>query len=50
MICWAIKNGVPFDVAHSMELDELVAYAITFGKLENGNKPWDWDNMRWIDK
>lgn len=37
-------------MAHSLEVPELLAYAITFGKLENGNKDWDWDRMMFIDK
>lgn len=50
MICWAIKNGVPFDVAHSLEEWELLAYAITFAQLKNGNQEWDWDSMSFIER
>lgn len=45
-----MKNGVPFDVAHSMDGWELLAYGIVFGKLENGNKEWDWDSMTFLDR
>ncbi len=50
MTCWAIKNGVPFDVAHSLDPGELLAYAITFAQLDNGNKEWDWDRMTFFDR
>lgn len=45
-----IKNGVPFDVAHSLDEDELVAYSIVFAQMENGNKEWDWDYMAFIER
>jgi hypothetical protein len=45
-----IKNGVPFDVAHALEQWELMAYAVSFAKLDNGDKEWDWDNMGFIDR
>jgi len=50
LICWSIKNGVPFDVAHSLSEGELLGYAITFAQLDNGNKTWDWDNMKFLEK
>lgn len=50
MVCYAIKNGVPFDVAHAMPDWQLLAYVISFGQFENGNQTWDWDNMRFIEK
>lgn len=49
-MCWAIKHGVPFDVAHAMDDWELLAYAITFAKLENSAQQWDWDRMTFIEK
>jgi len=45
----AIKNGVPFDVAHCMDWQELYGYAIVFAQLENG-KEWDWDRMAFIER
>lgn len=50
MVCWAIKNGVPFDVAHCMDQWELKAYAITFAQLENGGQDWDWDGDKFFPK
>jgi hypothetical protein len=50
MVCWAIKNGVPFDVAHSLEEGELLAYWIVFGQLQNGNQEWDWGRMDFIER
>lgn len=49
-MCWAIKNGVPFDVAHEMYDWELLAYGIVFAQLENGNKTWDWNDMRFLER
>jgi hypothetical protein len=45
-----MKNGVPFDVAHAMEDWELLAYAISFAKLDNGNREWDWDKMSFLER
>ncbi len=28
---------------------ELLGYAISFAKLKNGDKTWDWDRMNFID-
>ena len=50
MVCWAIRNGVPFDVAHALDEGELLAYTIAFSQFENGNLSWDWDSMRFIEK
>jgi hypothetical protein len=40
-----VKNGVPWDVAHSLEAEPRLAYVIYFGQLEGG--VWDWDAMDW---
>src|SRR5258708_29887009 len=29
---------------------ELIAYAIIFAQLENGNKEWNWDSMSFVDR
>lgn len=50
MICWCIHHGVPFDVAHSLDDVELLAYTIKFSQFENGNLTWDWQNMRFVEK
>ena len=49
MVCWCIKNGVPFDVAHALYDHELLAYTINFSKQENGNQTWDWEEMKFIE-
>jgi hypothetical protein len=50
MVCWTIKNGVPFDVAHEMPDWMLLAYSIVFAQLKNGHREWDWDNMRFLER
>lgn len=50
MVCWAVTNGVPFDVAHEMSEWELLAYFITFAQFKNGHLEWDWNNMRFLEK
>lgn len=45
-----VKNGVPYDVAHCLEVHELMAWSITFAQFENGNKEWDWDKQAFIEK
>ncbi len=42
---WLVKNGVPYDVALSMDEIELAAHTIVFGECE-GNV-WSWDSMAW---
>lgn len=50
MLCWCIKNGVPFDTAHNLSEGELLAYTIKFTQFENGNLEWDWDGLRFIER
>lgn len=50
MIHWCIRNGVPYDVAYSLEYSELLATVIVFSQFENGGLEWDWDAMRFIPK
>lgn len=42
---YLIKNGVPFDVAWTMEDHYVLAYCVTFGKAE-GNE-FDWASRSW---
>lgn len=49
-MCWAISNGVPFDVAHAMDEWELLAYAITFAQHKNGDQEWDWERMTFVER
>lgn len=41
---WLIKNGIPYDVALSLDDEELFAYCIIFSELE-GSK-FNWKLMR----
>jgi hypothetical protein len=50
MVCFAIQNGVPFDVAHAMDHWELLAYIVNFAQLKNNNQEWDWDRMTFIER
>lgn len=49
-ILWAVRNGVPYDVAYVLTEAELAAHAIVFSQFENGNLEWDWEGMRFIPK
>jgi hypothetical protein len=40
-----VKNGVPFDVALSLDDIDRTAYCIIFGGFE-GHK-WNWSRMEW---
>jgi hypothetical protein len=48
MICWIVKNGVPFDVAYNLDESELLAYWVTFAQFET-TKQWDWDSMSFVE-
>lgn len=50
MIHWAIRNGIPYDVAYSLDYQELLATAIVFAQFENGGQDWDWETMKFIEK
>jgi len=50
MILWIIKNGVPYDVAHSLYDWELLAYFVVFAQFENGNLEFDWEKFRFIER
>lgn len=43
-----IRNGVPFDVAHSLGSAERLAYIVAFGEAEGGE--FDWSQMRWVKR
>lgn len=40
-----VRNGVPFDVAFSLEADERTAWIVVLGELDG--RVWDWGAMRW---
>lgn len=41
---WLVHNGVPFDVAFSLQERERLAFAIAFSSFEG--RKFDWDDMR----
>jgi len=43
-----VKNGVDFDVAHSMEPFEVMAHTIAFGEFEGGE--FDFHAFRWKER
>jgi hypothetical protein len=43
-----VKNGIPFDVAFSAELDWVMAAGVVFGEFEGGK--FDWQRMQWADR
>lgn len=46
-ILWLVKNGVPYDVAFSLDPTELQAYTIIFGEFEG--KKFNWGSMQFED-
>ena len=42
---WLVKNGVPYDVAFSLDPVDRMAYTIIFGQMEG--KQWDWNSLSW---
>jgi hypothetical protein len=45
---WLIKNGIPFDIAMSIDVAEGKAWAVIFGQFEGGE--YDWAANRWKDR
>lgn len=45
---WLVKNGVPFDVAFSLDEAERLGWSIIFGQFEGGE--WDWNSRSWRRK
>jgi hypothetical protein len=44
---WLVKNGVPFDVAFSLDEITRAAWCIRFGQLDG--RKFDWRAMEWED-
>jgi hypothetical protein len=42
---WLVKNGIPYDIAASLDFVEAKAWAIIFGTFEGGS--YDWRSDRW---
>jgi len=43
-----VKNGVPFDVAFSLEIEDRLAWVVAIGTLDGG--AFDFGAMRWRDQ
>jgi len=41
-----VKNGVPWEIANGMDLEERKGMGIIFGRFESG-KEFDWNTGRW---
>jgi len=42
---YLVRDGVPFDVAFSLDAAERTAWIVVLGELEG--LAWDWGAMRW---
>ena len=42
---YLVRNGVPFDVAFSLDPDERLAWVVALGTLEGGE--FDWRTRSW---
>jgi hypothetical protein len=40
-----VKNGVPWDVANTMDAEERAALVVIFGRMEGGD--FDWSSRSW---
>ncbi len=43
-----VSNGIPFDVAMSLEPHEALGFCVIFGELNGGE--FDWEAMAWVKK
>lgn len=43
-----MKNGVPFDVAFSLDAEDRLNMVVIFGTFEGGS--FDWSELRWRGK
>ena len=44
-----IKQGIPFDIAFSLEWPEMIGWMVAFGESDPKNK-FNWSTMKWIEK
>jgi len=42
---YLVKNGVPFDVAFSLPVDERLAWVVAMGRFDGLD--YDWSAQRW---
>jgi len=45
---WLVKNGVPFDVAFSLDDTDRLAWTVVCGEQEGG--VFDWSRGKWEDR
>ena len=43
-----VKNGVPYDVAMSLDDDWVAAYTIAFGEIDGAT--FDFNSMSWLER
>jgi hypothetical protein len=41
-----VKNGVPYDVAFTLQPESVAAYGIIFGEMEG--QRFDWNSFSWV--
>lgn len=44
---YLVRNGVPFDVAFSLSLDDRLAWIVAMGSLDG--LAFDWKNRVWVE-
>ncbi len=42
---YLVKNGIPFDVAASLDDEERLAWSVIFGEFEGGH--FEWETLSW---
>jgi hypothetical protein len=45
---YLVRNGVPFDVAFSLDRRERLAWVVIFGTFDGGS--FDWMSETWVDE
>lgn len=45
---WLVKNGVPYDIAMTLDDAERLAYAVIFGQFEGS--VFDWTRGQWKER
>jgi hypothetical protein len=43
-----VKNGVPYDKAFTLPIEDVASYGIIFGEFEG--RKFDWNRMRWEER
>jgi hypothetical protein len=50
VVAWLIKNGIPFEVAHNLPPEEILAYSVCFAQFENGGLEYDWGRGKFVER